>query len=148
MGLSRQECWSGLPCPPPGDLPNPGVKPRLSRLLHWQLGSLPLVPPALSGHPHLPGATGTGTSYHSLQGRSANTQALGCHRVQERGGKVSLERSESLSVGEIGRARWGCGSILPRRMRGRAFTRGGKTRKQVGTRRKNVPEVFIYVSIC
>ena len=27
MGFSRQECWSGLPCPPPGDLPNPGIKP-------------------------------------------------------------------------------------------------------------------------
>ena len=27
MGFSRQENWSGLPCPPPGDLPNPGVKP-------------------------------------------------------------------------------------------------------------------------
>ena len=25
-GLSRQEQWSGLPCPPPGDLPNPGIK--------------------------------------------------------------------------------------------------------------------------
>ena len=25
--FSRQECWSGLPCPPPGDLPNPGMKP-------------------------------------------------------------------------------------------------------------------------
>ena len=27
MGFSRQECWSGLPCPPPGDLPDPGIKP-------------------------------------------------------------------------------------------------------------------------
>ena len=27
MGFSRQEYWSGLPCPPPGDLPNPGTKP-------------------------------------------------------------------------------------------------------------------------
>ena len=26
-GFSRQEDWSGLPCPPPGDLPNPGIKP-------------------------------------------------------------------------------------------------------------------------
>ena len=26
MGFSRQEYWSGLPCPPPGDLPNPGIK--------------------------------------------------------------------------------------------------------------------------
>ena len=27
MGCSRQEYWSALPCPPPGDLPNPGIKP-------------------------------------------------------------------------------------------------------------------------
>ena len=26
MGFSRHECWSGLPCPPLRDLPNPGVK--------------------------------------------------------------------------------------------------------------------------
>ena len=26
MGLSRQEYWSGLPCPPPGDLPDPGIQ--------------------------------------------------------------------------------------------------------------------------
>ena len=25
--LSRQEYWSGLPCPPPGDLPDPGMEP-------------------------------------------------------------------------------------------------------------------------
>ena len=28
MGFSRQECWSGLPCPPPGNLPDPGIKPK------------------------------------------------------------------------------------------------------------------------
>ena len=27
MGFSRQEYWGGLPCPPPGDLPDPGIKP-------------------------------------------------------------------------------------------------------------------------
>ena len=27
MGFSRQGCWRGLPCPPPGDLPDPGFKP-------------------------------------------------------------------------------------------------------------------------
>ena len=26
MGFSRQEHWSRLPCPPPGDLPNPGTE--------------------------------------------------------------------------------------------------------------------------
>ena len=28
MGFSRQEYWSGLPYPPPGDLPDPGIEPR------------------------------------------------------------------------------------------------------------------------
>ena len=27
MGFFRQEYWNGLPCPPPGDLPDPGIKP-------------------------------------------------------------------------------------------------------------------------
>jgi len=27
MGFPRQEYWSGLPFPPPGDLPDPGIKP-------------------------------------------------------------------------------------------------------------------------
>jgi len=27
MGFSRQEYWSGLPFPPPGDLPDPGIEP-------------------------------------------------------------------------------------------------------------------------
>ena len=38
MGFSRQEYWSGLPFPSPGDLPNPGIKPRSPRL---QADSLP-----------------------------------------------------------------------------------------------------------
>ena len=49
MGYSRQEHWSGLPCPPPGDLPNPGIESASLCLLHWQAGSLPLAPP---GKPH------------------------------------------------------------------------------------------------
>ena len=27
MGFSREEYWSRFPCPPPGDLPDPGIKP-------------------------------------------------------------------------------------------------------------------------
>ena len=41
MGLSRQEYWSGLPCPPPGDLPDPGIEPRSPAL---QADSLPSEP--------------------------------------------------------------------------------------------------------
>ena len=37
MGFSRQEYWSELPCPPPGDLLNPGIKP------------MSLMSPALAG---------------------------------------------------------------------------------------------------
>ena len=39
MGLPRQEYWSGLSFPSPGDLPNPGIKPWCPAL---QAGSLPL----------------------------------------------------------------------------------------------------------
>ena len=38
MGFSRQEYWSVLPFPSPGDLPNPGIKPRFPAL---QADSLP-----------------------------------------------------------------------------------------------------------
>ena len=34
MGFSRQESWSGLPFPPPGDLPNPRILPMPLGLLH------------------------------------------------------------------------------------------------------------------
>ena len=39
MGFSRQEYWSGLPCPPPGDLSNPGIEPTSPALAG---SSLPL----------------------------------------------------------------------------------------------------------
>ena len=42
MGFSRQEYWSGLPCPSPGDLLSAGIKPRSPALL---AGSLPSEPP-------------------------------------------------------------------------------------------------------
>ena len=45
MGFSRQEYWSELPCPLPGDLPDPGIKPES------------LKPPALAGGFFTPSAT-------------------------------------------------------------------------------------------
>ena len=42
MEFSRQEYWSGLPFPSPGDLPNPGIKPGSPAL---QADALPSEPP-------------------------------------------------------------------------------------------------------
>ena len=45
MGFSRQEYWSSVPFPTPGDLPDLEIEPILVCLLHWQADSLPLVLP-------------------------------------------------------------------------------------------------------
>ena len=48
MGFSRQECWSGLPFPSPGDLPNPGIEPRSPTLQAYTLQSEPPGKPIIS----------------------------------------------------------------------------------------------------
>ena len=60
MGFSRQEYWSGLPFPSPGDLPDPGIEPRSPAL---QADSLPAE---LPGKPRAKGGT-----CQSLAGRQA-----------------------------------------------------------------------------
>ena len=57
MRFSRQECWSGLPCPSPGDLPDPGIKPTS------------LIPPALAGR-HCLGCKNHKSSAHSGRGNN------------------------------------------------------------------------------
>ena len=42
MGFSRQEYWNGFPCPPPGDLPSPGIEPRSPSSQAVSLPSEPL----------------------------------------------------------------------------------------------------------
>ena len=44
IGFSRQEYWSGLPFPSPGDLPDPGIEPGFPTL---QANALPSEPPGL-----------------------------------------------------------------------------------------------------
>jgi len=43
--FSRQEYWSGLPCPSPGDLPDPEIEPASLMSPALAAGSLPLAPP-------------------------------------------------------------------------------------------------------
>ena len=63
IGFSRQEYWSGLPCPPPGDLPNLGIElasvtsPALAGMFFttrttWEV-------PSLVGHPKEEGVSQT-----------------------------------------------------------------------------------------
>ena len=61
MGFSRQGYWSRLPCPPPGDLPHPGIKPwsYVSCIGRW----------VLNHYCHL------GSLFYSLDFVHANTQA-------------------------------------------------------------------------
>ena len=47
MGFSKQEYWSGLPFPFPGDLPNPGIKPGSPVL---QADALSSEPPGKTSH--------------------------------------------------------------------------------------------------
>ena len=60
MEFSRQEYWSGLPCPSPGDLPNPGIESRSPTLLAYSL------PTALS--PKLAKASYHHITYLSIKG--------------------------------------------------------------------------------
>ena len=45
MGFSRQEYWSGLPSPPQGDLPDPGIEPMSPVSPALEEDSLPTEPP-------------------------------------------------------------------------------------------------------
>ena len=49
MGFSRQESWSGLPCPLPGDLPGSGVEPVSPATPALQANCLSTEPPGKSG---------------------------------------------------------------------------------------------------
>ena len=65
MGFSRQEYWSGLPFPSPGDLPNPGIKPGSPAL---QTDALPSEPPETTKSPKRLNAfpVGSGTRQECL----------------------------------------------------------------------------------
>ena len=75
MEFSRQEYWSGLPCPSPGDLPNPGIETRSPAL---RADSLLFEPPGK------PKNTGVG-SLSLLQGvfptQGLNQSVLHCRQI-------------------------------------------------------------------
>ena len=76
MGFFRQEYWSGLWFPPPGNLPDPGIEPMYPSSLHWQVVSLPL---SHLGSLQLSGINFRFTFHFTNKGNGA----WKCHRVPQ-----------------------------------------------------------------
>ena len=91
-GFSRQEYWSGLPCPPPGDLPNPGIKLRFPAL---QVDSLPAEPP---GKPKNTGVGSLTFLQQILLTQESNRGLLHCRRILY---QLSYQGSPYLFLTEI-----------------------------------------------
>ena len=70
MEFSRQEYWSWLPCPPPGDLPNPGIEPTSPVAPALLANSLPL------SHWGSPSISHVYLSIEALNGKEKKTQQL------------------------------------------------------------------------
>ena len=68
MGFSRQEYWTGLPCPPPGDLSDPGIK------------SASLMSPALAGKVFTTSTTWEAPATTAVSEKSARTLILFSHK--------------------------------------------------------------------
>ena len=110
MGFSRQEYWSGLPFPPPGDFPDP-----------WKMGMGPvsLTSPALAGEFFTTSATwephrGLGASAWQLSGKGSTCHHRR-HGFDSWSGKIPHAAVEPKPVHQ----RWslgafpGCGSLSP-----------------------------------
>ena len=74
-GFSRPEYWSGLPRPPPGDLPNPGIEPRSPTL---QMNSLPSESP---GKPKNTGVDSLSLLHGIFPTQESNWGLLHCRRI-------------------------------------------------------------------
>ena len=75
MGFSRRKYWSGLPHPPPGDLPNPGIEPRSPAL---QAHSLPAEP---QGKPKNTGVGSLSLLQRIFPTQESNQGLLHCRQI-------------------------------------------------------------------
>ena len=75
MGFSRQEYWSGLPCSPPGELPDPRIKPRSPVL---QADSLPPEPP---GKPKDTGVGSLSLLWENFPTQGLKPRLLHCRQI-------------------------------------------------------------------
>ena len=117
VGFSRQDYWSGLPCPPPGDLPHPVTE---SRSPTWQADSLPAEAPGKAGFAHGSIEINAALSIHPTRRERLNKDTEGCFwggRVDqpwgERGGgrrgseeRTGVRRAASLPSNVCTKRRW------------------------------------------
>ena len=75
QGFSRQEHWSGLQCPPPGDLPNPEIKLRSPEL---QMDSLPAEPQGMTKNT---GVGGLSLLQQTFPMQESNRSLLHCRQI-------------------------------------------------------------------
>ena len=75
MGFSRQEYWSGLPFPSPGDFPDPGIEPRSPAL---RADTLPSEPP---GKPKNTGVGGLSLLQQIFPTQESNQGLLLCRQI-------------------------------------------------------------------
>ena len=89
MGFSRQEYWSGLPFPSPGDLPDPGIEPRSPALEADALTSEPPGKPSLRGcterntEASVWGSCSRYITWTYSRGNSRSIQTGGCSKNNE-----------------------------------------------------------------
>ena len=92
MGFSRPEYWSGEPFPSPGDVPNPGIKPRFPAL---QTDSLPAEP---EGTPNNTGVGRLSLLLWIFLTQESNQGLLHCRQILY---QLSYQGSPSVQQGSI-----------------------------------------------
>ena len=100
MRFSRQEYWSGLPFPSPGDLPNPGIDPRSPAL---QADSLPAELQGSTGKPVLFNTDTHISNVYSIYPSHLGTENTASKRCREGGHQFP---SKALSAVPLGLACW------------------------------------------
>ena len=89
-GFSRQGYWDGSSCPPPWDLPNPGIEPRSPA---WQADSLPSEP---SGKPYI-----NISVMHWLGVEPASPMAGGSNSTTEPPGQALPYQSSTFGMSDL-----------------------------------------------
>ena len=100
MAFSRQEYWSGLPFPAPGDLPDPGIEPRSPALQADSLLSEPLGKPPIHTLPYVNLITSGKLLYSTRSSAWCSVMTerdrMGSRRAAQEGGDICIHIADSV----------------------------------------------------